>query len=615
VTFFPKRRVDRLGVPARRQTDSALAWTLSFFRPYQRSVTFVAALSITEIVFRVLAPWPLKAIVDALASGHPPPAIGAVLTRVGAVHPFAWLGAVVLLGLLLELGHELVLLGHTRAQTGLAQRMVFDLRARLFAHLQYLSLSHHAVHSPADAVSRFDTDGACLESLLLKGVFPLVFSIVTLVVMFIILLRLDVALALLALTVVPFLYLSVRLTMRPMRVQAERARQLESAVVSRVHESLSAIRLVKMFAREEHELHRFSGIAEEAMRQRLGVTRQESWFGFLVRAITIGGASLVLGLGGLHVLHGTLTIGGLLVVVAYLGFVYGPLSAIATTTGSLHNAWTSARRVREVLRLPRETDRPSPATALARLRGEVSFDAVSFSYGDRVVLRDVTFTAAPGDVVALVGRSGAGKTTIVSLLGRLFEPSAGWVRLDGVDAHTMPLRWLREQIAVVPQDTILLSGSIADNIRYGRLEADEPDVRAAARAAGCDEFIASLPAGYQTTLGDLGSGLSGGQRQRLSIARAFLKNAPILILDEPTASLDQVSERAVLRALQRLREGRTTFVIAHRLSTVRRADRILVVQDGSVVAQGRHDQLLATDRVYQSLCADLEDDEAEAAVT
>jgi ATP-binding cassette, subfamily B, bacterial len=595
-------RVPRVSGRSRRQTDSASRWTLSFLRPYRRSVARLGALSLAEIGLRALAPWPLKAIVDLLTRGLPPLAV--VSSRIVAAHPAALLGGVVAAGLLLQVGHELVLMMHTRVQARLAQRMVFDLRSRLFTHLQYLSVAHHAVGSTADSVYRLDTDAGCLESLLLKGLFPLIFSALTLVVMFGILIALDPVLAVISMIVVPLLYLCLRLSMGSMLTRADRAKRLESAVVTRVYESLSAIRLVKMFAREAHEVQRFSGVAQAAMHERLAVTREESSFSFLVASITVGGASLVLAIGGLHVLHGTLTVGTLLVIVTYLGFVYGPLSAIATTAGSLHGALASARRVREVLRLPREA--AEEGVAHDRVRGDVRFEDVSFAYGPgRPALHSLNFTAAPGETVALVGLSGAGKTTIVSLIGRLYECSSGRVLIDGADVKTLPLRSLREQIAVVPQESILLSGSVADNILYGRLDASGDEIVAAAKAAGCGDFIAALPAGYDTVLGDGGHGLSGGERQRLSIARAFLKDAPILILDEPTASLDMLAERAVLAALDRLRAGRTTFVIAHRLSTVRGADRILVLEAGTIVAQGRHDELLRISPLYQRLCGEL----------
>jgi ABC-type multidrug transport system fused ATPase/permease subunit len=491
--------------------------------------------------------------------------------------------------------------------------MVFNLRSRLFEHFQYLSLSHHANASTADAVYRLDADAGCLEQLVLRGIFPSVFSALTLAVMFGILVRLDPALAMVSLAVVPFLYLNLRLHMQRMRPHAERAKTLESAVVARVYESLSAIRLVKTFAREDYELDRFQGVAAEANRARLTVTRHESLFGFLVGAITLAGSAAVLAIGGLHVLDGRISVGTLLVIVAYLGFVYGPLSAIATTTGSLHGALASARRVREVLGLDCEIADDPSAIEAPRLRGDVRFEDVSFAYGPgRPVLDHVSFAARPGETVALVGLSGAGKSTLVSLIGRMYEPTMGRVTIDGVDARRYQLRSLREQVAVVLQDAILFSGSIADNLLYGRLDANEHEVVLAARAAHAEEFIAGLRRGFDMPIGEKGTQLSGGQRQRLSIARAFLKDAPILILDEPTASLDTISEQAVLHALERLQHGRTTFVIAHRLSTVRNADRILVLDGGRISAEGRHEDLLQRSELYRRLAAQLVDAGADA---
>lgn len=589
----------------RRQTDSAARWTLSFLRRYRVAVFGLALLSLVEIGLRALTPWPLKAIVDQLTTGEPPLPI--VPDSLVAGRPVEVLIAVVLAGVILQLGHELVLMIHTRTQARLAQSMVFDLRSQMFTHLQYLSLAHH-FRGPADSVYRLDTDAAYLDSLLLRGFFPLLFSVVTLVVMFAILLRIDELLALVSMVIVPFLYLALRFSMRGLMSRADRAKQLEAAVSERLYESLSAIRLVKIFAREEYEVSRFSGVAQAAIRERFEVIRQESRFSFLVGIITVAGAALVLALGGLHVIEGKLTVGTLLVVITYLGYVYGPLSAIATTTGSLHTALASARRVREVLRLPREDGGHATFPPVPRVRGDVRFEHVSFAYRpDQPVLDDVSFSVSPGETVALVGPSGAGKTTVVSILGRLYEASSGHVFVDDVDIAAMSLRKLREQIAVVPQDSLLLSGTIAENIQYGRLDATRAEVEQAAHQAGSGQFIAGLPRGFDTELGDLGAGLSGGERQRISIARAFLKDAPILILDEPTSALDPLTERAILAAMRELRRHRTTFIIAHRMSTVRDADRIIVLDQGAVTATGRHRELLQSSPLYRRLVEEFVD--------
>jgi ABC-type multidrug transport system fused ATPase/permease subunit len=594
-------------VPQRaRGSDRIVRWMVSFLRPYRLRVAGLAVLSLLEIGLRALSPWPLKAIVDGLVAS--PATQVPVLSRI-ATTPRQLLLAIVAVGLLIQIGHELVLLLHSRLQARIAQRMVFDLRARLFTHLQYVTLTHHQKSSTADAVFRLETDAACLENMVLRGLFPVVFSALTLVVMFGVLLRIDLTLALVAMVVVPFLYLSLRTYMTHTQPQAERAKALEAAMLGRLIESLSAIRLVKTFAREEHELERFSAAATSAMGERMQVIRHSSLFTFMVGAITAAGSTMVLAIGGLHVLDGQLTVGTLLLIIAYLGFVYGPLTAIATTTGSLHESIASARRVREVLDVPREDRDDDTAIVPPRFRGAVRFDDVTFSYGaGRPVLNHVSFEAHPGETIALVGLSGAGKSTLVSLLGRFYEPTSGRVLIDGVDVRRFKLRPLREQIAIVLQDSIMFSGSIGDNILYGRLDATDHEVVLAARAANCEEFVAGMRRGFDTPLGDAGAGISGGQRQRVSIARAFLKDAPILVLDEPTAALDTLSERAVLKALTELRQGRTTFVIAHRLSSVRRADRILVMDLGSIVAQGTHRELLTASDLYRELCSQLLDE-------
>ena len=305
------------------------------------------------------------------------------------------------------------------------------------------------------------------------------------------------------------------------------------------------------------------------------------------------------------VINGRLTIGVLLVVVAYLQSVYGPLSAIAHTTGSLQSSIASARRVREMFALVPET-RAHGGVQPGRLAGHIRFDNVGFAYGaDRRVLDRVSFEAHPGELVAIVGLTGAGKTSLVSMLPRFYDADTGSVAIDGRDVRDYDIHRLREQIAIVPQESLLFSGTIADNIRYGRLEATDAEVEAAARAAYAHDFIMRVPGGYAADVAESGASLSGGERQRLSIARALLKDAPITILDEPTSSLDALSEEKVFGALKALRQGRTTLVIAHRLSTIRDADRILVLDEGTLVAQGTHEELLERNDLYRRMCARL----------
>jgi ATP-binding cassette subfamily B protein len=601
---------------------STWQWSAERLVSYRRLVVVLLALSGLEVLFRVSAPWALKATLDYVFAGIAAPGW---LQRTGTV-VYGWSTAsprvgllltIATLGLAVHVAHQTVMWLHTRLYSALGQMLTRDLRNDLFWHLQCLTLAHHTKNPPADAVYRLSADATCIEQLILRAAIPALSSVVTLVTMFLVLVGINAWLAIVSLAVIPGLWMSLRLHSRRMAGEAQRVKELESRAMEHAQESLSVIRLVKTFAREPYERARFSGATRKATHARLELTRREAQFSFVVGALTTAGTTLVLVVGGTMVVSGTITQGTLLLVLTYLGFIYGPLTAMSYSTAVVREALASAERVRDVMALRVEPVTATPTLPAAhQLRGEIRFDGVRFAYAPgHDVLHDVSFTIAPGEFVAMVGPSGSGKTTITSLLTRLYEPTGGQILIDGVDTRRYSLHGLREQIAVVVQDAILLSGSVRENLRYGRLNATDAEIEQAARHAGAHDFIMQLPAGYDTELGTAGAGLSGGQRQRLSIARAFLKNAPVLVLDEPTSALDTLSEARLVHTLEHLGRGRTTVVIAHRMSTVRRADRILVLDGGRVVASGTHDELLVSSPLYATLAGELEDDSQSVAAT
>ncbi|HTI38679.1 MAG TPA: ABC transporter ATP-binding protein [Vicinamibacterales bacterium] len=581
-----------------------LRWIGSHMTPYRWRLALLAFVSVIEVAVGALTPWPLKIVVDNVLVGHPLPHWAqAIVNPIGGASPAGLLAIVLVAGLVLQVSSQVISMWHTQIQVDTGQRMVYDLRATLFAHLQALDMQHHNRVSAGDAVYRLDADAYCIDNIVMTGLFPLASAALTLIVMLTILLRLDATLALLALLVVPFLYWILRAYTMPMGERAERVKELESTLSERLYETFAAIRVIKSFARETYEQQRYGRRATETMEARIRLTWQESLFSVGITSVTIIGTTLVLLVGGMHVLHGELTLGSLLVVIAYLESVYGPLSAIAHTAGSLQEAFASARRVRRTLdETPEVVEGESRGLNPARIRGHVVFDRVSFGYETHPgVLHSISFEARPGETVALVGLTGSGKTTAVSMIPRFYDPHEGRVLIDSYDVRAYDLRALRERIAIVQQDPVLFRGTIAENIRYGQLDAGPEEIRRAAIAAHADEFISRLERGYESEIGETGSGLSGGERQRMAIARAVLKDAPILILDEPTSSLDALSEEIVFNALRRLRAGRTTIVIAHRLSTIRDADRILVLDAGRIIASGRHEEILEQSDLYRRM--------------
>ena len=502
--------------------------------------------------------------------------------------------AVLLLGQLRDLAVYVL-----RARAGLGVTLGF--RARLFRHAQRLSLVFHDRRGTADSVYRIQWDAPGIQWVTIDGVIPFLSAGVMFAGMVYVIARMDLELALIALAVGPVLFVLSRTFDRRTRPRYHDLKELESGALGIVQEVLGALRVVKAFGHEEREQKRFvrqSGAGAQA-RMRLSFTEGTYWG--LVN-LTLGvGSALVLFIGVRNVLAGQLTTGALIMVLSYLSQLYRPLETISSQAASLQDSLASVRRAFELLdELPDVTERPA-ARPGGRAAGTLEFRAVSFTNDREAVLRKLSFRVEPGTRMGIVGPTGAGKTTLVSLLFRFYDPTEGEVILDGFDIRDYRLADLRNQFAVVLQDPVLFSTTIRENIGYGRPEASAADIVAAARAANAHDFITHLPDGYETVLGERGMTLSGGEKQRLSIARAFLKDAPVLILDEPTSSLDAATETLIVEALERLTRGRTTLIIAHRLSTLRDVDRILVLDHGQMVESGRPAELIAADGLFARL--------------
>jgi ATP-binding cassette, subfamily B, bacterial len=570
-----------------------------YLGPYRWLAVLSIVLSVLAILIGIAEPWPLAFMLDSVLGTHRAPAI--VLQILGTSDRFTLLIWAALAGLaLVALRNGLSVL-HEYVNTKIHQRLVLDFRSDLFEHAQRLSVSYHDSRPTGQLMNQLTSMPDAAGDLLI-GLPPLVQSFLTVIGMFVIAITIDPVLALLALTVVPVIYYSVGLYSNRIVPRLRHVRALEWQTLSIVFEAMAMLRVVAAFVREGYEFRRFRAQGETAADARIKLTVRQTLFSLVVNTWTAGGTALVLGVGAYHVLTGHLTIGQLMVFLAYIAAVYGPLETISSSIGSMQQQLVTLQGAFYVLdAVPDIADAPD-SVELSNIRGAVAFEGVGFAYGGRnQTLKDITFSVLPGQRIAIVGPTGAGKTTLISLIKRFHDAKTGRVLVDGIDVKKLKLKSLREQVSVVLQVPELFSGTIAENIRYGRLEATTPEIEQAAKAANAHDFIERLPLGYETVLGEGGAQLSVGERQRVCVARAFLKDAPILILDEPTSSIDSITEAVILDALDRLSAGRTTFVIAHRLSTIRHADLVLVLDDGQLVERGTHKQLMARHGLYRQL--------------
>jgi ATP-binding cassette subfamily B protein len=567
-----------------KHSDRALFWRLlQQARPFWLHIFGILLLDLLATPLALLAPVPLAIAVDGVLGGEPLPGF------LGEVLPASSYSSNAVLVLAVALLVGLALLGGLRSlassllSTYTGERLVLDFRAQLFRHAQRLSLAYHDTRGTADSIYRIQWDAGPVRYVAIDGLPPFITATFTLVSMLFITFRIDWQLALVALAVSPFLFMITRAYRRPLRRQSRQVKRLESSALSVVQEVLGSLRVVKAFGQEDREQERFVGRSSEGMQARLRYTLAEGGLGLLLGLTIAIGTAAVLFIGVRHVQVGILTLGGLLLVMGYLSQLYGPLNTISRKTASLQQHLASAERAYALLeKAPDVPERPD-ARSLPRALGAVTFRSVSFTYGRDWVLRGLSFQVPPGTRLGIAGQTGAGKTTLISLLTRFYDPKSGQILLDGVDLRDYKVADLRNQFAIVLQEPVLFSTSIAENIGYARPGASREEIARAARAANAHDFIAALPDGYDTEVGERGMRLSGGERQRIALARAFLKDAPILILDEPTSSVDTKTEAGIIEAMERLMRDRTTFMIAHRLTTLENCDILMVIEDGRLI--------------------------------
>jgi ABC-type multidrug transport system fused ATPase/permease subunit len=573
---------------------------LPYLKPYARQASLLVTVTLLAVAVGLLLPWPMKIVIDHVIGSQP---------LLGALAPFGWMDSVTLLiaavlgGLVLALLANGLAVASSYLQTRLEQSMVLDFRSDLFHHAERLSVAYRDQVSTGRLIYGINFEAAAAGGLVM-ALQPLAHGALTIIGMVWISFSIDQTLALLSITVVPFLYYAVGYYATHIQKRLLEVKGMEADTLSIAHDAMSMVPVITAFNREEHELGRFRRKGDATLQARVQLTVRQTLFSLCVNMTTAVGTALVLGFGSYQALNGRLTAGQLLVVLSYIAAVYKPLEQISHTIGSLQDKLVGVRMALSVLDTKPIVREAEAADAIAGVEGRVTFERVCFSYPGRVdTLKEISFDATPGQVIAVVGATGARKTTHASQITRVYDPNEGRILIDGHDIRSITLRSLRDNVSLVPQDPVLFSGSIAENIRYGKLDATEDEIVAAATAANAHDFISRLPGAYQSSIGERGVRLSGGERQRICIARAFLKNAAILILDEPTASIDSRTEAVILEALDRLMAGRTTFMIAHRLSTIHHADQILVMDRGAIVERGTHEALLRMDGVYAQLHA------------
>jgi ATP-binding cassette subfamily B protein/subfamily B ATP-binding cassette protein MsbA len=565
---------------------------LRYYRPFLGQTVFGLLLSLIGIGLNLLKPWPFKIIVDDFLRAGP-----ATPSNWRVWIPLLCLG---LVAIQLLWGIINWITNYLFVKIGL--QALLKLRTDLYSYLQGLSLRYHDARRSSDSSFRVAYDSQSIQTIYNKGFTNVFASIITLIGTFVIMLRIDWQLTFVSLAIVPLVVGAIYVFAHRIRHESTSIQEQESAVLAQAQEGLSSIRMVHAFGREEFEVRQFHQQARQSLQASLRLTLTNVNSALVISTLMIVGTAAMYYIGALHVLAGTLTLGSLLVFSAYLLMLYQPLESLTYTAWAMEGATAGAKRCFEVLdRQDDVVDSPN-AVAISSAEGAIAFESVSFGYAEgRCVLRDIDLCIDPNQIVGLVGGTGTGKSTLLSLVPRFYDPTTGSIALDGHDLRQITKKTLRAQIAIVLQDTLLFSTTVRENIAYGRPDATEEEIVDAARRAQADDFIRQLPNGYASTVGERGGHLSVGQRQRIGIARAFLKNAPILLLDEPTSALDPTTESAIMETIKELMRGRTTLIATHRLAAIHNVDQIVVLDGGRIVEKGYGPELVGRGGIYTKL--------------
>jgi len=558
-----------------------------------------------ESIANLLEPWPLKIVLDDVLRSHGGNSWAMrIAQHLAGTDKLAMLKFACAAVLAIAVFDAICTYGEKYLTTSVGQWVSYELRLSIYSHVQRLSLAFHDQKRTGDLISRVTSDIDSIQSFIMNGLLGVLINVMTLVGMIAVMFYLNWKFTLIALSVAPALFAMVYSYTRRIKKASREVRKKEGEITSVVEEVLSSIRVVKAFAREDFEVRRLEQESLEAVDISLRARSLKAKLTPLVGIVVAVGTAMVLWFGARLVLSSALSAGALVVFILYLGKMYKPMQEISKMTDTYSKAAVGYERIQEILETHVEVKDAKGARRAPRFKGDIEFEDVTFAYNnneDAPILKNVSFPMKAGEVSALVGPTGAGKTSIISLIPRFYDPNSGVIKIDGTDIKQFQQKSLRQQMSFVLQETVLFHAPVWQNIAYGKPNATRAEIIKAAEMANASEFIDKLPDGYDTILGERGMTLSGGQRQRIAIARAVIRNTPILILDEPTSGLDSASENLVFEALDRLMEGKTVVVIAHRLSTIQRADTIFVVKDGEILERGKHDELMKMDGLYAEL--------------